>query len=287
MLKSLSHYRQRLAERGIREIVAGRLRWYKARLQMDNWLVGRCIELAGNRIHVDGVTLSVDNPLIDTAHKSSIFFGYYEMGERELSRRYIDRALPTVEIGGSIGGVACITNRLLRSPSAHVVIECNPMILPTLERNRELNGCQFSIERCAIAYGGQTASFSVVKDGWMASGLHAEGTGEQITDSIAVPTTTLAAILQKYDFDTINLISDSEGAEVEMVENEAELLRRRVKWLVFETHAFQRGADTIAKMLSHLHDLGFATEEQDRHTGTVFAMVNRGLEGRADAPANR
>ncbi len=277
MLESVSHYRQRLIEKGISGVVSSRWRWYKKRFQMDNWFVGRLIELTGNRIQVDGITLSVDNALIDTTHKSSIYFGFYEMGERELTKRYIDRNLPTVEIGGSIGGVACITNKLLHNPSAHVVLECNPSILPTLKCNRELNDCKFSIEPCALSYGGDTASFTIVRTGWMVSGLHAEKIGEPVTDRITVAATTLAAILGKYGFDTINLISDSEGVEVEMVEQEADLLRRRVKWLVFETHAQQRGADAIARTLSRLRDLGFETKEQDRHTGTVFAMVNRSL----------
>ena len=224
-----------------------------------------------------GVTLSVDNPSIHTTHKSSIYFGYYEMGERELTRRYIDRSLPTIEIGGSIGGVACTTNKLLIIPSAHVVVECNPTILPTLERNRALNGCKFSIEPCALACGSTKVSFTVVRDGWMVSGLHAEATGELVTDLITVPAITLAAILQKYRFDTINLISDSEGAEVDMVEHEADLLRRHVKWLVMVTHALQRGADAIERMFATLRTIGFGIREQDGHTGTVFAMVNRHL----------
>lgn len=277
MLESASHYRQKLREKGLGGVVAGRWRWYKSRLEMDNWLVGRIIELAGNRIEVDGVTLSVDNPLIDTRHKSSIYFGFYEMGERELTKRYIDRELPTVEVGGSIGGLACITNRLLRSPSAHVVVECSPLILPSLERNRELNGCQFSIEPRALGYGADTVSFSVLKTGWMMSGLYADTVGGTISESITVPTTTLAAILAKHRFDVINLISDTEGAEVEMVEQEGELLRRQVKWLIMETHAAQRGAAAIDRMLARLDDLGFVVAERDRHTGTVVALVNRHL----------
>ena len=116
MLKSLTHYQRRLAEKGVGGIIASRWRWYKQSFQMNNWLIGRLIELTGNKITVDGVTLSVDNPQIMTMHKSSIYFGIYEIAERDLARRHIDPSLPLVEIGASIGGVSCITNKLLSDP---------------------------------------------------------------------------------------------------------------------------------------------------------------------------
>ncbi len=57
MLKSLTHYQRRLAEKGVGGIIASRWRWYKQSFQMNNWLIGRLIELTGNKITVDGVTL--------------------------------------------------------------------------------------------------------------------------------------------------------------------------------------------------------------------------------------
>jgi hypothetical protein len=49
---------------------------------------------------------------------------------------------------------------------------------------------------------------------------------------ISVRTITLSRLLKKYQFETINLICDSEGGEVEMVQHEAELLRDHVKGTV-------------------------------------------------------
>jgi len=271
-MKPISHYRQRLAEKGFSGIIASRWRWYKLAFQMDNWIIGRLIELSGNRISIDGITLSVDNPLIMTRHKSTMYFGLYEVGERELAKRYIDPALPTVEIGGSIGGVACSTNRLLLNPSNHVVVECNPLVLPTLQKNKDLNGCKFAIEPTALAYGSETISFTIAMDHFMMGSLHGND-GNKVT----VQTITLKRILDKYGFKTINLISDSEGGEVEMVENESDLLRHHVKCLVLETHEKERGRDLIAKTLSALLALGFEIQEQDEEEKDVLAMINRHL----------
>jgi FkbM family methyltransferase len=269
-MKSLVHYRAKLRDRGVGELIAGRLRWYQQSLQIDNWWIGRYVELTGNRVDLDGVTLSLDNPLVTTRHKSTIYFGIYEVGERQLTKRFIDRSLPTVEIGGSIGGVACTTNRLLHDPKAHVVLECNPMVLPTLEENRALNHCGFSVEPSALAYGSDTISFGVCPNHFMMGRLF--GDGEQII----VPTITLGKILDKHGFETINLISDSEGAEVEMVENEGYLLRDRVKWIVMETHAAERGRAAIGQMFNRLRALGFDVAHQDADK-PVYALRNRQL----------
>jgi FkbM family methyltransferase len=269
MINSLTHYRQKLAEKGLSGIIVSRWRWYKQSFQMNNWAIGKLIELSGNKITLQGVTLSVANPLITTRHKSSMYFGMYEISERRLAKRYIDPSLPIVEIGASIGGVACTTNKLLVNPSDHVVVECNPLVLPTLEQNKNLNDCKFAIEPFALAYGSETISFTIDTDHFMLGNL-TRADGKQIT----VQTITLKSILEKYGFETINLISDSEGTEVEMVEHEPDLLRQHVKCLILETHEQLRGREPIAKALSALNDLGFQIGERGENT---LAMINRHL----------
>jgi FkbM family methyltransferase len=265
-----AYYREKLRQKGIREIVAGRLRWYKQCFQMDNWLVGKYVELTGNMIEIDGIRIAVDNNLVTTRHKSSLYFGIYEIAERELSKQYIDRSLPTVEVGGSIGGVACIVNRLLVNPIAHVVMECNPVILPTLTKNRILNNCQFTIEASALAYGADKISFGI-SNHFMKSSV-----SDRASHQITVPATTLRQVLDKYRFLVVNLISDSEGSEVEMVENDSEVLRDRVKWIILETHAEERGREAIERTLEKLASLGFDTVHHDANK-PVLALRNRRL----------
>lgn len=269
MPKSLAHYRNRLREKELKTLIADRWRWYKTSFQMDNWAIGRAIELTGNVVTLDGIKLRLDNPLVSTRHKSSIFFGIYEIGERDFVKRFIDRTLPTIEIGGSLGGVACITNKLLADPYRHVVVECNPVMLPTLTDNRNLNQCKFFIEQCAVAYGSDSVNFSI-SDHFMLGGIHADGR------RITVPATTLADLMSKHEFKAINLITDSEGAEVEIVENELDLLRQRVAWIIMEAHEKERGTETIAKMFSSLESAGFEIVARDPEK-LVLAFRNRAL----------
>ena len=99
-LSLLARYQRKLQEKGLREIISGRWRWYKQSFQMDNWCIGRLVELCGNRVPFNGITLDLDNPLIPTPSKSTLLFGIYETAELDLTRRFIDRSIPTVELGG-------------------------------------------------------------------------------------------------------------------------------------------------------------------------------------------
>lgn len=277
MAKTLSHYRRKLTEKGFGGIIAGRLRWYSQATAHSffltkNWLIGRFVELSGNEIVLDGVRLCVDNPLIKTGDKGPMYLGVYEIGERKLTRRYIDPRLPTVEIGGSIGGVACMTNKMLRDPSAHVVVECNPLVLPTLQSNKELNSCSFSIEPYALAYERDTIPLTISSEYFMMSRLRADA-----GHTVMVGTIKLRDIIQKYGFKTINLISDSEGSEVEMVVEEPDLLRDHVKCLILEIHEKERGKEAIERTLATLNDLGFKLQERDEAKKDVLALINRQL----------
>jgi FkbM family methyltransferase len=270
-LSLLARYQRKLQEKGLREIISGRWRWAKQSFQMDNWCIGRLVELCGNRVPFNGITLDLDNPLIPTPSKSTLLFGIYETAELDLTRRFIDRSIPTVELGGSIGGIACVTNRLLANPDKHVVVECNPTLVETLAKNRRINQCQFTLVEAALAYGGDTVSFST--DGFLQGRINRVG-GE----GFAVSSTTLARLLDAHGFETINLISDCEGAEVDLVANEPELLRQKVKWLIMETHAEHLGEGPIDAMLRRLTELGFETMAVERTN--VVALRNRNLMDR-------
>ena len=266
----LRRWRRKLHEKGLRRSHHGRLQWYWLEFRMDNWFIGRLVELGGNRRQdLTASNLSVDNPLISTRHKSTLYFGIYETAEIELSRRYLDPERPTIELGGSIGVVACVTNKMLKKPSGHVVVEANPVLLPLLEENRRRNHCEFTIEAVAIGYGADTIEFTV-QDHFLFGRLESQG-GRRVQ----VPTASLGGLMDKHGFETINLLCDIEGAEVASVEHEAGLLRRRVCNLIMETNEEYLGHGPIARMLDRLQELGFELRERSRET--VVALTNRNL----------
>ena len=266
-----TRYRNKLREKSVGAIVRDRLSWYRKRFEMDNWFVGKTVELTGNRVRMHGLKFSVDNPLVSTRHKSTLYFGRYEIDEIRLARQFLNPDIPIVEMGGSIGVVACVTNHILRQPERHVVVEASPALVPTLEANRALNGCKFSIEHAAVAYNTDAVNFSL-------GGHFLFNRIDGTENTVSVKAVTLGQLLEKYQFETINLISDIEGAEIEVVEHEPELLRTRVKMIVMETHAMYSGEAKVSAMLAQLAKLGFDPLVPFTPGDTaVAALVNRNL----------
>src|ERR1700733_14422719 len=109
------------------------------------------VRLGGSTFDMAGIT--------SDSIRIELITNQYELPERRAVLRYLRRDLPVVELGGSMGGGACTTNKLLRDPSAHVVVEANPLVIPQLELNRKLNGRGFEILNCAIAYGADSITF--------------------------------------------------------------------------------------------------------------------------------
>ena len=228
-------------------------------------LVGRMVELGGNQVTIAGLRFSVDNPLITTRQKGLLDVGLHETGEIALAGRYIVTDLPVVELGGGIGVVSCIINRRLTRPTDHVVVDANAELIPTLETNRRLNGAGFQIRNVALGYGSVETAFAI--DSFAASRVGGAGR------CAVVATATLASLLEETAFQSVNLVVDIEGAEVDLVEREGPLLARRVRILILETHPQFAGEEAIARMFTALRTLGFAEVARVRN---VFALERRG-----------
>jgi FkbM family methyltransferase len=188
-----------------------------------------------------------------------ILSNYYEREERSSIRDFLRRDAPVVEIGGSQGIVACTTNRLLRDPILHVVVEANPDLLPLLTRNRNRNRCKFQIIHAAVAPGRETVRFYLNEDPLKGSSLLAEGR------PCDVGTITLAKLCGNWGSDCATLVCDIEGTEIELIEAEAEVLRRRFELLIVEFHPAITGAESVRTAIDTLVGNGFSLISIQRH----------------------
>ena len=192
--------------------------------------VGTVIERLGNRASVDGVSIQLDNPLVTPYFKGLLVLGSYETYERYIIHKYLPIHEPVIELGASIGVVSCIVNSRLTRPNQHVVVEANPALIPTLKKNRELNGSQFTIIEAALGYGSDSLTF--FSNGLSLLGSIFHGGGQKLE----VPTKTLQAIAEKAGFQHFTLISDIEGSEIGLIEHEMAFIREHVGWILIETH---------------------------------------------------
>jgi FkbM family methyltransferase len=204
--------------------------------------LGRCI------FSLEGIT--------DKSTLIELFTNKYEAAERQAVARYLRRDIPVVELGGSMGVVACMTNRFLKNPTAHVVVEANPLAIPQLELNKRLNGRQFEIVNRAIAYGSDSVTFRPSAD---LAGNSITRAGDQ--PPVTVATVKLGELVQDRGFNRFTLVCDIEGLEYDLVCHEADVLKN-ADTIIMETHARYIGADKLRDMMAKLKDLGFTIVEE-------------------------
>jgi FkbM family methyltransferase len=214
-------------------------------------------------VRLDRCTFSLEG-ITDGSTRIELITHNYEAPERRAIARYARRHLPVIELGGSIGVVSCVTNKLLQTPTAHLVVEANPLAIPHLEGNKKLNQCQFEIVNRAIAYGVDFVTFRP----------NSSMCGNSITvDGDLAPVTVQAARLgdlaRDRGFNRFTLICDIEGVEYDLVCQETEALKS-ADTIIMETHDRFIGADKSRLMMTKLADLGFKLVEE-----TEFVVVLR------------
>jgi FkbM family methyltransferase len=201
-------------------------------------------------VRLDACRFNLDR-IADFPTKVELIMNKYEAPERRAVARYIRRHLPVVELGGSMGVVACVTNRFLKRPAAHVVVEANPLVIPQLELNRSLNRCQFEIVNRAIAYEMESVTFRPSSNVCVSS---ITTVGDQ--PPVTVQTIQLGDIVRDHGFTRFNLICDIEGLEYDLVRHEMDVVKN-ADTIILETHARFIGEDKCRLMMSELEHAGF------------------------------
>ena len=251
----LSRAFQQDGARGVVDVLASKLKstWRRGEV----WQLGRFVGLRTDIVRVDGCKFSIAADRVPANVVDLLLSDLYEEPERKALTKFVHRELPVVELGACIGVVSCLTNRRLRQPEKHVVVEANPALLPLLEDNRARNGCQFKIINAAVSYGAETITFNV-DDNILASSVHS---GER--HGVEVETTTLERLLNQHGFARATLICDIEGAELQLVEHELQTLSARVATIIMELHDRIVGHEPTERMLTRLGSAGFKVVNRD------------------------
>jgi hypothetical protein len=95
------------------------------------------------------------------------------------------------------------------------------------------------------------------------------------------PAVTLRELLDQPWWQDATLICDIEGAETELVRQDAHLLARHFRTLVIEIHPEYRSSDERAAMVSRLREAGFEPVAQVRK---VHAFLRHATGATAGSP---
>jgi FkbM family methyltransferase len=232
------------------------------------WLRLRLKAMARKKTtELDGCTFTLET-IPDSLTKLFLLDGRYELPERRAVKKHLRRDLPVIELGGALGVVACVTNKLLAQPADHIVVEANPLAIPTLTSNKERNHCAFEIVNRAIAYGVDTVTFSPTVD-IASNSIESDGTELYGTEKpVTVKAVHLKDLVADHGFARFSLVCDIEGKEYDLVNHEIEVLQK-ADVIVMETHARLIGEDKNRLLIKKLTEIGFTIVEED---GFVITM---------------
>ena len=251
----LSSAFQRDGARGVLGVLAYKVKstWRRGEV----WQLGRFVGMPTEIVRFDGCRFTIAKDRVPANVVDLLLSGLYEEPERKALQRFLDPELPVIELGACVGVVSCLTNRRLRRPEKHVVVEANPALLPLLEENRARNDCRFEIVHAAVSHGTETITFHV-DDNILASSVNGgEGRG------VAVSTITLERLLDDHGFEKAMLLCDIEGAELQLVEHELKTLDHRISTIIMELHDRIVGQEPTQRMLASLQSAGFKIVSRD------------------------
>jgi FkbM family methyltransferase len=185
----------------------------------------------------------------------------YELPERELILKHLPPDSRVLELGGCIGVLSCLVNSLLGDRRAHVVIEANPFLIPFLERNRDVNGAEFSVEHCVIS----RAPEAILT---LAADMDSSKRGDH---GLMVPTRTFEDIDAHYQLSFDTLVMDIEGAESEFIRDNKVVIQK-MNLIVIEFHPSIIGEAQVGVLRKILVESGLKMMDQ-RLTTEVYRRV--------------
>ncbi|SEK77367.1 methyltransferase, FkbM family [Aquimarina amphilecti] len=207
----------------------------------------------------NGVSITIPFSLTDFKFRGRFVFNNYETEEAEYLSKYLPPEATVIELGGCLGFVSCLTNKILLDKNKHIVLEANPNLIPLIQKNKEDNNCFFSIENLVVTKEKETQFY--IHD-LIVGGSLKRKTGKQVN----IEGTTFDSLRRKYDVDFDTLIMDIEGGELELFRNHKEEIKK-FKMIFFEVHPF---AGILTKEEAQeceeiLLGLGFRIVKRDGH----------------------
>lgn len=223
-------------------------------------LVGIWIIITGGKVKSRGILLNVKNNRITNSLKYDLVSDKFEENEFYLLEKHLLPNFDVVELGGGLGFLSCYVGQKIKPKNKHIVIEPNPFILPTLNSNRMLNGCDFEILNHAYS---PTPGF-VTFD---ASGpFESSRINVNSPDTIQVESITLGHIIDQYKLDQFLLLLDIEGDEFDLIQHEFDIIVRHCPLIIIEFHD---EFGLIQPAVSKLESSGYSVFEN----GNVYAFV--------------
>ncbi|GGM44109.1 hypothetical protein GCM10009006_26800 [Haloarcula argentinensis] len=232
---------------------------------------GYAVENFLNPVNYNGVKIDTNCGAIRTKNKAR-FFTYYFRNEHSIREKtLIDKYLPVdysvIEFGGGIGYISAYINNKLSEGEIQVVVEPNPENVNCNKTTRSLNGCDYFLLEGAYSPHGEDVELSL--DSKFSSGSTEK---KMSSKKVSVQGVSISRICSEYELEEFVLISDMEGGEFRMIDEEIGVISESVPFAIIEFHPFEGFSEKeyVDKILS----AGFVELEE---VGGTHAFKNEKL----------
>jgi FkbM family methyltransferase len=203
------------------------------------------------RYRTEGMMFEIPKQYTDLAMRGKFTADTYELPERVLAKRNLNPRATVLELGGCIGVVSCVINRMLKEPHRHVVVEGNPKIIRTLKRNRDFNRCAFHVVHGVVT---EHPRARMLVDGLMDSN-QLGGNG------VEVPVLSIDYLETQHAMKFDTLVMDIEGGEFELLRENASRLRT-INTAIIEFHEDLIGQTNTEQLYQLLSDAGLCKTDE-------------------------
>ena len=223
--------------------------------------------------------IEVPSRWIEPHKRARISYGLYEKNESKLVNLFLDSSIDTVELGSGVGVVSSHVCRKLLSSSRYIGLEGNPDLAEVAQRNvlRFSASADRSVEHAVVVgqyESGRKRKFHITTGNFHLSSIR--DSDQQIVE-LDVPEISLSELLRRNAFNEFQLVSDVEGAEVEIFEDDPKSLDNCVR-MIIELHdtVNRKGVKySIDELAGLVIDLGF---HQVATQGQVFVFEKTKLD---------
>lgn len=236
------------------------------------WLGNLAAALFHNRIPCQGCVIDTCSAAIVPRVKAKLFLRRYEYEEIAFVKRYLRPDLDAVDLGSSLGVVSAHIARKLEPDRQLICVEADPSLLDTIQVNVCCNAphVRLTVIHGAVEYPPDHRTHVKLALGFdnLVSRIVEDGVN---SDWILVPVITLSEILRAHGLKDYALVSDIEGSEVGLLQQEDAALVH-CQQIIVELHKTSRAGQQITAR--ELYDM-----LQDRHglkmrdySGQVFVF---------------
>ena len=161
-----------------------------------------------------------------------------------------------LELGGSVGVLACLTGKLMSDSNKLVVVEAHPNLVSVLEANRDRNNLEFKIHEGAAHYNNSEVSFKYNEYPLNGQIFNQGGFGN--TGTVTMKATTPMDLEEKYGLKFNVLNCDIEGSEYMLLDNLLDYFKNYDHLIVeFHTWGMYKGVnrETIERKYSEFFNV--------------------------------